>query len=676
MINKIKSLVNKWIIKYLLLILLVLIVMYLVWINTKYLITSNYFGFNESYLDKDIVIVAIDEKTLNSDKFKRYWDLNRSDYASLLRNIAYWDPKAIWVDIFFVNNSENPTEDTDLKELINQFDNIVIWSEVDNWGEILPSVADISKVWYVNTISYDNLDIYWLNDTTIKNKIPLYYHWNTQSVPLSVKTYIKSEKISELDINDNYIKLWDKEIRLDKSDLNINYFAGFDVYNKYGKVVSFIDVIDWTIDSSFFRDKVVFVWATARDIHDEFYTPYAPNDFMPWVLIHANAYNTLSSWKHIVYQSLLWFLFLNWLFLILFVSFIISTSNIYRWMLYSFWALFAFILISIAAFYLFWYLIEIIPIIAWFILINTTLFIIKFLEEKKSKDQIRGIFAKYVSKDVVDQIIKSWVDDLGLWGASKNITVFFSDLAWFTNLSEDLNPQDLGKILNIYFENMSSIILSKSGTIDKFIWDAIMAFWNAPLDIDWHQQLACECAIIQRKALDKVRQELRIMWYNTEIDMRIWINTWQAVVWNFGCSTRYDYTALGDSVNLASRLESINKQYWTNIIISQDTYDSIDKWKFFIRKLDEITVKWKSHPVTIYEIMDFRSEDVSLQNIINSFEKALLLYQEWHFAQAKEIFDILWDDKPSKIFSQRCKEFMENQISIWDWDWVYKFKVK
>lgn len=215
----------------------------------------------------------------------------------------------------------------------------------------------------------------------------------------------------------------------------------------------------------------------------------------------------------------------------------------------------------------------------------------KFLEERQSKNEIRSIFSKYISTEVADELIKHGVESLKLGGEEREVSVFFSDLAGFTDLSENLSPENLGKILNVYFEEMSGIILSKKGTIDKFIGDAIMAFWNAPIKYSDHAALACEAAILQRKALEKVRAAIKELGSDVSIDMRIGINTGKAVIGNFGCSKRYDYTALGDTVNLASRLESINKQYGTNVIISESTFASLPKNRFIVRELDLITVK-------------------------------------------------------------------------------------
>jgi adenylate cyclase len=325
------------------------------------------------------------------------------------------------------------------------------------------------------------------------------------------------------------------------------------------------------------------------------------------------------------------------------------------------------------------------------------------------------MFSKYVSVDVANELIEGGVENLGLGGREREVTVFFSDIAGFTDLSEKLSPENLGKILNTYFEEMSSIILAKRGTIDKFIGDAVMAFWNAPIEQSAHAALACEAAILQRQALENVRAEIRRLGCDAGIDMRIGINTGKAVIGNFGCSNRYDYTALGDSVNLASRLESINKQYGTNLIISQSTFDQLPAGKFLTRELDMITVKGKNEPVRIYELLGFNdlgeteklklykdalshmrsgekdtaiSEfkkiwDIPSRNFVKKLQEmkkieryssALKLYREKKFAEAKILFEAIGDE-PSKRFIDRCDEFIKNPPDK-EWDSVYRFKTK
>ncbi len=682
----------------------------------RYIITSSYFKLNKNYISKEIIVVALDTNTINSEKFKRFQDINRCDYTTLLRNILYWDPKVIWVDIVFYQKSSIQSCDNELKNILIKNNNIIIWTEFieEKWGivNLFWSDKNIKNIAFVDTKSYNDLNFFSFGNTQdLKNKIPIYYTDEDPILPLSFEIYKRFNNITSVEANNDYV-LFSNGNKVPVKDwlVNINFFS------KDYKVISFIDVLENNVDNNIFKDKVVFIWATASDIHDEFLTPLDTANFMPWVFIHANMFNTLLTKKYLYYENIFSFLILNFILFLIFILIFLKTKNILSWIIYSFLTLIWFILISVILFVLFWILIEIFPTIIAYIFISLAIYLKKYFEEKKSKDQIKSMFSKYISEDVANELIKLWIDSLKLWWREKVISVFFSDLAWFTDLSEKLSPDNLGKILNIYFEEMSSIILNNKWTIDKFIWDAIMAFWNAPLDNKYHADAACTTALLQRQALEKVRIEVKKMWVESKIDMRIGINTGPAVVWNFWCSKRYDYTVLWDTVNLASRLESINKQYGTNVMISENTYNAlIDKSKFITRELDMITVKWKIEPIKIYELIWFdnlselekidiykealkyyknneteksiiefkKIGDTPSQNFIkrleesqkiSNYKEALSLYRDKKFKQAKEVFIKIWDT-PSQKFIERCDDFIANPPEE-NWDWVYRFKIK
>lgn len=375
------------------------------------------------------------------------------------------------------------------------------------------------------------------------------------------------------------------------------------------------------------------------------------------------------------FNEIFYFVFVGLLYLFIFFYNYIIWEILIRSIFFNIWLLFygfiMYILLSSERLYFmnFLYFATIFLLALLFFMFMT------FARNEYSRYRIRSYFSKYVSKDVVNKILVDKENEIQLWWKKRYLTVFFSDLVWFTDLSEKLKPEDLLKILSIYFEKMSSAILSRQWTIDKFMWDAIMAFWNAPLETDKHEDLACEAALLQRMVLENVRDAIKELWVESEIDMRIWINSWESVVWNFWCSKRYDYTILWDPVNLASRLEWINKQYWTRIIIWENTYNSIDKNRFITREIDMITVKWKIQPVRIYELMSFNYwNNYELYWQIKLYEKALSMYRDWKFTVAMEMFKKVWDN-PSKVFITRCEQFIKDWTDE-SWDWIYRFKVK
>ncbi|MCU0823386.1 MAG: adenylate/guanylate cyclase domain-containing protein [Leptospira sp.] len=224
----------------------------------------------------------------------------------------------------------------------------------------------------------------------------------------------------------------------------------------------------------------------------------------------------------------------------------------------------------------------------------------RILTEEANVKYIRQTFSKFVSKDVVDELLKH-PDNLALGGSKREITIFFSDVRGFTTISEQLGPEDLVKLLNEYLSAMTDIIIEYKGTIDKYMGDAIMAFWGAPVPLEDHAYYACVAALAQLDHLKVLQQK----WAERNvpvIDIGCGLNSGPAVVGNMGSSHRMEYTCMGDTINLGSRLEGSNKMYGTNIIISEYTYEKV-KDRVVARELDLVRVKGKTQPVRIYELI-------------------------------------------------------------------------
>ncbi len=220
------------------------------------------------------------------------------------------------------------------------------------------------------------------------------------------------------------------------------------------------------------------------------------------------------------------------------------------------------------------------------------------LKERAQRLQIKGMLDSYVSPEVVNILIKH-PEKLTLGGEDRDVTVFFSDIRGFTSLSEGLTPQELVSIINKYLSRMTDIIMDYRGTVDKYIGDAIMAFWGAPLDDPDHPLRACQASLEMLKALGELNAELPP---ERQLDIGIGINTGIATIGNMGSTKKKNYTAMGDTVNLASRLEGVNKMFHTRIIISESTFERV-KDKVIARQLDVIRVKGKKQPVKIYELI-------------------------------------------------------------------------
>ncbi len=248
--------------------------------------------------------------------------------------------------------------------------------------------------------------------------------------------------------------------------------------------------------------------------------------------------------------------------------------------------------------------------ILWTVGIEQVLMLIAFvvfrvLAEEENVKFIRGTFSKFVSQDVVDELLANPAA-IALGGSKREVSVFFSDVRGFTTISEALGPEELVQLLNEYLSEMTELIIHYRGTIDKYMGDAIMAFWGAPVENPDHAYYTCVAAIAQYRAL----QTMKTGWAEkgtTQLDIGIGINTGMAVVGNMGSSRRMDYTLMGDTVNLGSRLEGITKTYGVKIVISEFTYERV-KDRVWARELDLVQVKGKNEPVRIYELMGLKDD--------------------------------------------------------------------
>lgn len=289
--------------------------------------------------------------------------------------------------------------------------------------------------------------------------------------------------------------------------------------------------------------------------------------------------------------------------------------------------------------------------------------------ERKGR-HLKKAFSSYVSPDLVKQIEKD-PDKLVLGGEQRELSILFSDIRGFTTVSESLTPPELVKLLNEYLSPMTRIVLEERGTLDKFIGDAVMALFNAPLDVPKHATHACVAAVRMMEELKTLNVGFAERGMNT-LDIGVGINTGPAVVGNMGADIRFDYTAIGDSVNLASRLEGLNKYYGSHILVSEDTRKQVNDARFTFREVDRVKVKGKHLPIVMYEIM------ISNHDILPIFEDALNKYRAQDFAGAKSIFDGLFstfNDGPSRLYSSRCEEYLAEPPTA-DWDGVYVAKSK
>jgi adenylate cyclase len=301
-----------------------------------------------------------------------------------------------------------------------------------------------------------------------------------------------------------------------------------------------------------------------------------------------------------------------------------------------------------------------------------------FVVERKQRMLIKTMFSTYVNPSVVEELILD-PGKLKLGGERRELSVLFSDIEGFTTISEQLESQELVSLLNEYLSAMTEIVLRNDGTLDKFEGDAIVAFWGAPIPQEDHAIRACRCALQMQEALVDIRRLWKTQ-NRPRINVRIGINTGEMVVGNMGGARKFDYTVIGDSVNLASRLEGANKQYQTGILVSERTYEFV-KDQILGRELDLIAVKGRSTPLRIFELLQLKNGTVGrlMTEFLSFYREGLGLYRErrWHDAKAsfEKALHCKPDDRPSQLYIERAVHYAMNPPPA-AWDGVFVMQTK
>lgn len=296
--------------------------------------------------------------------------------------------------------------------------------------------------------------------------------------------------------------------------------------------------------------------------------------------------------------------------------------------------------------------------------------ILESLEKAKTAMRAMG---KYAPVDLVRRLYQAKAEPV-LGGEEKEISVMFTDIKDFTTFSEELAPNVLAAALGRYLEVMARVIQQETrGTIDKYIGDAIMTIWNAPEPVADHARLACRAALLCRDAGRALAHTSE--WQNLPpFETRFGLHCDHALVGHFGAPDRMNYTAIGDGINLASRLEGLNKEYGTTIIVSESMVKQAGDL-FLFRRLDCVAVKGKSESIDIFELLDLAGVGGALPGIAAAYEQAFAAYLVRDFAQAMEILEKQLDDPPSKVLSARCR-LLRSEPPPAGWRGVHIFKVK
>ena len=437
---------------------------------------------------------------------------------------------------------------------------------------------------------------------------------------------------------------------------------------------SIADVVQRKFAPGTFKDKIVIVGASATGIGDLRTPPYGGISY-PGLEVHANVIDNMLNNSFLirgVHQELLDLILIFVFGIPLGIALALVSP---RGMWFGLALLIPFAALIYIAFLHGWWLNFTLP--AGTLTANVMLVsLYRALVEEKEKRKVRSAFGQYLSPEVIRRLL---LNPQLVEPRKTDITVMFSDIRGFTTISEKLDAQELALFLNDYLSDMTRIVFDTQGTLDKYIGDAVMAFWGAPYEDPGHAARACTAALSMMRRV----HELQKKWESEgkpKLDIGIGLNSGVASVGNMGSALRYGYTALGDAVNLSSRLEGLNKDYGTHILANESTYAAARDAGFLFRELDSIRVKGKLQPVTIYELVGNLSElqqdsaFPDLQQCFAQFTAArqLYLHRQWPAAQQafQSILDHWPNDGPSRMYWKRCQEYLFDEPPA-SWDGVF-----
>ena len=560
---------------------------------------------------------------------------------------------------------------------------------VDNGGTVAAGAeANIAKLAEA-AASYGFIDINPDPDGTLRHALFIMRYQDQDFFPsLALQSIREYENIPDQDIKAFISENGLERIEFGKhllqrcrdGSLLINYAGPYGTYAHY----SMAEVISGTVPADAFKNKIVLMGATAIGIGDIRNTPFQ-NGGMPYmgVEVHANIIDNLLHSG----ESGRGFLTRSFREEATDTAFILLFGAVFGFWFSRVKPLYSTIslVLALAAFSWFVYfsfahwgqwLSFVIPagtLVANYAAITS----FRMAFEEREKRKIRKTFSQYLSPGVIALIEKDPQKYIRPGGETKELTVMFSDIRDFTTLSEGLTADELVHLLNEYLGAMTDTLFRNSGTLDKYIGDAIMAFWGSPYPQEDHALSACKCALEMNSALE----QLNIKWRSEgrrQIAIGVGLNTGPVNVGNMGSNKRLAWTVMGDNVNLASRLEGLTRQYNVKIVIGEGTWRQVEK-HFVGRELDRIRVKGKLQPVDIYELIDAASSRSKYESLLTGFDHAMLAYRDQKWSESAGLFTQLAaafpEDGPTQVFLRRAREFAEVPPPS-DWDGVYVMKTK
>jgi adenylate cyclase len=667
----------------------------------------------------DVVIVGISDEDMTT--LPEPFPYPRSYYAHLVENLERCGVRAIAFDLTLDAKRDSATDAT-FDAVFKKYNNLILATkspEESGAGRYILSTIDRSypNVFYkpgryIGIVSTAGKD----RDDVARRYYPMMMIGNFSTPTFSFATLnvafgLPDTVVADVDFDNKTITLADRVIPTvgDGRSFLLNYYGP----NQTFRYVKFTEVIDDSsfktkeeleigenIDSfdldeelrTYLKDKIVIVGSTMAEERDIHSVPIANADgttTMNGVEIHATAIQNVLSQTYIqransnLELALIIFLGLISFFAILQIRLLkiryVALLEVASLALVAL-LVFAVFEIAVRSFINNSTLINIVYPGLAVVLAYLGAAVYQYLVERQQKALIKNVFSKYISAAVVNELVAN-PEKAKLGGDRRELTVFFSDIAGFTTISEQFHtkPEGLVGLLNEYLDEMTAIVLKHEGTLDKYEGDAIMAFWGAPIPQKDHALRTCLASLEMQKRLAALRPKWKKEG-KPALEVRIGVNTGVMIVGNMGGQDRFDYTVIGDAVNLASRLEGANKQYGSNIMISDFTYQQV-KGQVAVRELDLIQVKGKNEPVKVWELLG--TADLAMsenqKQALEIYHEGLRLYRErsWqeaiaYFQQAKQLDPAC---RVAEIYEQRASLYQLNPPPP-DWTGVFVMTTK
>lgn len=547
-------------------------------------------------VDPRIVILGVDDSSL--EKYGQ-WPWPRTYIADAINKLSQGKAAAIGVDLIYAEETRNSEEDEKLVEAVKNAGNVImpVYGEFGNSiikkNEMKPisvkepfqKLKEVSTLAQINTITDP--------DGVVRKALTSFDYNGKQINSFAIEVY------------NQYLHNMNKEsslIQVPKDGWNRTFITYASQPESEWSIEHFpiYKVLNGEIPAEYFKDKIVLIGPYAVGLGDTFYTPLDHSSTMYGVEIHANIIQNLlrSNFKENVPDmiQIILLILIGTICYIIFsklkpiISFVIALVFIG---IYLFISKFIFNM---------GFILQLFYPTALILIVYIVMLVSNYIAEYLDKKRIRDLFGRYVEPKVVNKILDGGMDSVKLGGERRNISVLFVDIRGFTPLSEKCEPEEIVEILNRYLDLTSKSIFNNEGTLDKFIGDATMAIFNAPLDLEEHAFKAVKAAWEMKQGAEELQNELMEK-YGRSVQFGIGVNTGYAVVGNIGSKMRMDYTAIGDTVNTSARLESNAKP--GQILISEATYKLV-KDRVIVSDLGEIKVKGKEQGINIFQLEGVR----------------------------------------------------------------------